>query len=132
MVCGSIGYGGISDIKDLYSFLASRGFEILDHIRLGGMDYSDIRDFRDRIDLSRRIVEHDLKLVKQAADVLVVIAKSPSFGTGIEVFIAKNSGKIIVLLAKEPVPTPWPVNFSDYVVTNEDELVNVLLDLKKR
>ena len=65
MVCGSIGYGGISDIKDLYSFLRSKGFEILDHIRYGGMDYSDIRDFRDRKDLSRKIIEHDLKLVKQ-------------------------------------------------------------------
>ena len=72
-----------------------------------------------------------MKLVKQA-DVLVVIAKSPSFGTAIEVFIAKNSGKFIVLLAKEQVPTPWPVNFSDYIVTNEDELVKVLSDLKKR
>ena len=131
MVCGSIGYGGISDIKDLYSFLGSKGFEILDHIRYGGMDYSDIRDFRDRKDLSRKIVEHDLKLVKQA-DVLVMIAKSPSFGTAIEVFIAKNSGKIIVLLAKEQVPTPWPVNFSDYIVTNEGELVKLLSDLKKR
>ena len=130
MVCGSIGYGGISDIRDLYSFLQSKGFDILDHIMQEGMDYSDIRDFRYRKELSAKIVEHDLTYVKQA-DILVVTAKNPSYGTAIEIFIAKSSGKSIILLAKEPVPTPWPVNFSDYIVTSEDELVKVLLELKK-
>ena len=129
-MCGSIGYGGISDIRDLYSFLQSKGFDILDHIMQEGMDYSDIRDFRYRKELSAKIVEHDLTYVKQA-DILVVTAKNPSYGTAIEIFIAKSSGKSIILLAKEPVPTPWPVNFSDYIVTSEDELVKVLLELKK-
>jgi hypothetical protein len=32
MVCGSIGYGGISNIRDLYSFLRMASFDVLDHI----------------------------------------------------------------------------------------------------
>jgi nucleoside 2-deoxyribosyltransferase len=131
MVCGSVGYGGISDIRGLYSFLSIKGFDVLNHIMQEGMDYSDIRDFRYRKELSNKIIEHDLKYVKQA-DVIVVIAKNPSYGTAIEVFIAKNSGKRVILLAKEPVPTPWPVNFSDYIATTEDELVKILTEMEKK
>ena len=46
-------------------------------------------------------------------------------------FVAKNSGKKIVLLAKDPVPTPWSINFSDYVVTTVEELTKLLWDLRK-
>jgi len=35
------------------------------------------------------------------------------------------------LLAKDPVPTPWSINFSDYVVTTVEELIKLLWDLEK-
>ncbi|MDQ6862311.1 MAG: nucleoside 2-deoxyribosyltransferase [Thermoproteota archaeon] len=130
MVCGSIGYGGIDDIRRIYTFLDTEGFDIVDHIVGKGMDYSDIKDFRNKKELSRQIVNHDLEYLKKA-DVLVVLANMPSYGAAIEMFVAKNSGKKIVLLAKDPVPTPWPINFSDYVVTTEEELIKLLWDLKK-
>ncbi|MRN41474.1 MAG: hypothetical protein FIO02_10590 [Nitrosopumilales archaeon] len=130
MVCGSIGYGGIDDIRRIYTFLDTEGFDIVDHIVGRGMDYSDIKDFRNKKKLSRQIVNHDLEYVKKA-DVLVVLANMPSYGAAIEMFVAKNSGKKIVLLAKDPVPTPWSINFSDYVVTTEEELIKLLWDLKK-
>ena len=131
MVCGSIGYGGISDIRDLYSFLRKEGFDVLDHIVHGRMDYSDIGDFRDKKELSNQIVDYDLNFVKEA-DVLVVVAENPSFGTGIEVFIAKSSRKKIILLAKEPIPTPWPIHFSDHIVMSEYELVRLLHELQEK
>jgi nucleoside 2-deoxyribosyltransferase len=90
-----------------------------------GRDYSDIKDFREKKELCRRIVEHDLEFVNKA-DVLVVVATRPSFGTAIEMLIARNSGKRVILLAKEPVPTPWPIHFSDDIVKNEDELIALL------
>jgi len=130
MVCGSIGYGGIDDIRRIYTFLDTEGFDIVDHIVGKGMDYSDIKDFRNKKELSQQIVNHDLEYVKKA-DVLVVLASMPSYGAAIEMFVAKNSGKKIVLLAKDPVPTPWSINFSDYVVTTEEELIKLLWDLKK-
>jgi hypothetical protein len=130
MVCGSIGYGGIDDIRRIYTFLDTEGFDIVDHIVGKGMDYSDIKDFRNKKELSRQIVNHDLEYLKKA-DVLVVLANMPSYGAAIEMFVAKNSGKKIVLLAKDPVPTPWSINFSDYVVTTEEELIKLLWDLKK-
>lgn len=131
MVCGSIGYGGINDIKNLYDLLESKGFSVVDHIVHKGMDYTNVRDFRDKQNLSSKIVSHDLEYIKNS-DVVVVIANSPSYGTAIEMFMAKTSGKKIILLAKDPVPTPWPVHFSDYIVTDEDELVRVLHQLEKK
>jgi hypothetical protein len=130
MICGSIGYGGLWYIQDLYSFLRSKGFDVLDHIMHPEMNYSAIKDFRRRKKLSSKIVEHDLDYIRQV-DVLVVIAKKPSFGTGIEVFIAKKHKKKIILLAKDPIPTPWLVNFSDYIVTTQERLVSLLHELEK-
>ena len=48
MVCGPIGYGGVHDIQKLYDDIQNAGFEILDHIKEKGMDYSGIRDFRGK------------------------------------------------------------------------------------
>jgi hypothetical protein len=125
MVCGSIGYGGVDEIRNLYSFLRKEGFEIVDHLVTKGMDYSDIKDFRDKKELCYQIVNHDLEFVKKS-DVLVVLANKASYGTAIEMFIAKTSGKKIILLAKEPVPTPWPINFSDDITTSEQDLIKLL------
>ena len=80
--------------------------------------------------LSQQIVSHDLQFVEKA-DVIVVAANKPSYGTAIEMYIAKNSNKKVILLANDLVPTPWPVNFSDYVVRNEDELIVLLEELRE-
>ena len=93
------------------------------------MDYSDTNDFRDKKDLCREIVNHDLEYVNKS-DVLVVLANSPSYGTAMEMLIAKNIGKKVILLAKEPIPTPWPINFSDFIVKDEAELIKLLAKLK--
>jgi nucleoside 2-deoxyribosyltransferase len=131
MVCGSIGYGNANDIKDMYTLLRSKGFSLLNHIIHERMDYSEIRDFRDKRDLSRQIVNHDLQYIEKS-DVIVVIANGPSYGTAIEMYVAKNSGKKIILLAKDAVPTPWPVHFSDYIVRSENELFDLLNNLEKQ
>jgi nucleoside 2-deoxyribosyltransferase len=128
MVCGSIGYGGINEIKNMYSFLVNHGFSIADHIVHIGMDYSHITDFRDKQDLSSKIVQHDLKYI-ESSDIVILVSNGPSYGTAIEMFVAKNLGKKIILFAKDPVPTPWPVHFSDRIATNEDQLVLILRDI---
>jgi hypothetical protein len=130
MVCGSIGYGGIEEIRETYLFLRNEGFDIVNHILSKCVDYSYIKDFRNKKALSHRIVKYDLELINKT-DVLVVLCNRPSYGTGIEACIAKNFGKRVILFAKSPVPTPWPIEFSDYIVTSEDELIKVLYGLKK-
>jgi len=40
--------------------------------------------------------------------------------------IAKKSGKKVILFAPKAVPTPWPVEFSDFVVKSNDELFDIL------
>ena len=41
-------------------------------------------------------------------------------------------GKKIILLAKDAVPTPWPVHFSDYIVGSENELFELLNNLERK
>ena len=130
MVCGSIGYGGIDEVRGTYLFLRNKGFDIVDHVVSRCMDYSHIKDFRNRKALSHRIVTYDLEVINKS-DVLVVSSSRPSYGTGIEAYIAKNLGKQVILFAKSSVPTPWPIEFSDYIVKNEDELIKVLHKMKK-
>jgi nucleoside 2-deoxyribosyltransferase len=129
MVLGSIGYGGVEEIRRFYSFLKMEGFDTLDHISQEGMDYSKVKDFRNSRELSRRIVEHDLRYVRKA-DVLVVLSNQPSYGTAIEMYVAKKAGKKVVLFAPHNVPTPWPVNFSDFVATSKKELLTLLRSLE--
>jgi nucleoside 2-deoxyribosyltransferase len=129
MVCGSIGYGGINEIKNMYTFLVNHGFSIVDHILNKGMEYSNITDFRDKQDLSSKIVQHDLKYI-EGSDVVIVIANGPSYGTAIEMFVAKSLGKRIILFAKDPVPTPWPIHFSDHVAISEDQLILILRNIE--
>ncbi|MGA7367925.1 MAG: nucleoside 2-deoxyribosyltransferase [Nitrososphaeraceae archaeon] len=130
MVCGSIGYGGVDKIRQMYTILRRKGFEIVDHLVHKGMDYSDVRDFRNKKELSQQIVSHDLQYIEKA-DVIIVVANGPSYGTGIEMYIAKNLNKKVILLANDPVPTPWPVNFSDYITRNEDGLITLLEQLRR-
>jgi hypothetical protein len=129
MVCGSVGYGGVNEIRYFYSLLQKEGFGIVDHFEGKCMDYSDIRDFRDKKDLSAQIVDRDLEFVKKA-DILVVQANEPSYGTAIEMFVGKSSGKRVILVAKDPIPTPWPISFSDDVVRSEEEPLVLLHNIK--
>lgn len=101
MVCGSIGYDGVGDIRKFYNDIQNAGFEILDHVEGKGMDYSDIKDFRDKRTLSKEIVDHDLSYVTKA-DVLVVIMNKPSYGTAIEMVKAKEAGKPSFCILQNP------------------------------
>jgi hypothetical protein len=130
MVCGSIGYGGIDEIRQMYSVLHSNGYEVVDHLIQKGMDYSDIQDFRDKRELSYKIVNHDLQCIKKV-DVIIVLTNGPSYGAAIEMIIAKEMTKKVILLAKNPVPSPWPINFADYIVTSDNQLTKLLDNLQK-
>lgn len=129
MVCGSIGSGGIEEIRRLCSFLHDKGFDIVNHIDEKEMDYSDVKDFRNKKKLSHEIVEHDLTYVRQA-DILIILPSIPSSGTAIEMYVGKKEGKKIILLTKDPVPTPWLVDFSDHIVSNQEELLQLLYSIQ--
>ena len=128
MVCGSIGFGGIETIREFYDWLKNQGYDVINHIESENMDYSHIKDFRNELELSKKIVEHDLEFIKQA-DILVVLGDSPSFGTAIESFVAKNEGKKIILFSPNPLPTPWPLFFSDFHVKSKEELLDTLKNI---
>jgi len=89
------------------------------------MDYSGVEDFRERRELVERIVKRDLEAVEEA-DVVVAICEAPSFGTAVEMFVAKQMGKRIVLFSRKPVRSPWPVKFSDRSATSMRDLLEIL------
>jgi hypothetical protein len=128
MVCGSIGYGKIDELKKFYKILKDNGFDVLDHISKIGMDYSDIKDFRDKKDLASKIVRNDMGFIAKS-DAIVVLANLPSYGAAIEMQIAKNAGKKVILFAPKPLPTPWPVEFSDYIAKSKEALFEILRNL---
>ena len=101
MVCGPIGYGGIDQVIETYLFLRNQGFVIVDNVVSKCMDYSRIKDFRNRKALSHRIVSIQLGAYKKT-DILFVLSTRPSYGAGIEAYIARNSGKHVILFAKSP------------------------------
>lgn len=116
----------------MYPFLKSKRFSIVNHtIQTEGMDYSDIMDFKDEEELSRQIFSHDLKYIEQT-DVIVVIAIGPNYSTATEMFVPKKSGIKAILSAKDPIQTPWTINFSDYIVKNEDELIDLHHELQNQ
>jgi nucleoside 2-deoxyribosyltransferase len=100
----------------------------LDHISEKNMDYSGISDFRDRQQLAKNIAEHDLDFIDKS-DLAVVISNGPSYGTAIEMYFAYQLGKPVIFYSKKPVPTPWPVAFSNSIITTN--LKDLALMLKK-
>lgn len=128
IICGSIGYGGIEKIKELRDFLIKNEFLVIDHISKENMDYSKIDDFREKKELSKKIVSHDLNYIDQA-EILIVITERPSFGTAIEQYYAYKKKKIIIIFSEDAVPTPWPIRFSTYIVKSKMELIKTLIKL---
>ena len=126
MVCGPIGGIGTGKILEMREFLESKGFDTVKQFSKG-KDYSSIRDFRKKSKLVKKIIRYDLECVKKA-DVLVVLPE-PSFGASIEMFIAKNAKKKVILFSNKPVPSPWPIGFSDAVVTSKNDLVRKLHEI---
>lgn len=131
IVLGSIGYGGIEDIRDMYDFLDRKGFDVIRHVEENGMDYSHVTDFRYEKDLSKKIVQHDLDHVRKADVVIRVHNGRASEGSAIEMCVAKSEGRKVVMLAKRPVPTPWPVHHCDHVVKTKDGLVKTLRRIER-
>jgi len=131
VVCGSIGYGGLPKIRRVQSLLREKGFQLLDHISEEYMDYSGTKNFKDKRELAERIVKHDLEYIKKG-DVIVAVSNGPSYGTAIEMFVAKQLGKHVILYSEEEVPTPWPIAFSDITASDLDGLVLSLKEFEKR
>lgn len=129
LVCGSLGYGGASRMRQIQSFLRDHGFSVIDQTT-AWMDYTGVEDFRGRPDLVERIVNRDLDAVRET-DVVVAVCEAPSFGTAIEMFVAKQLGKKVVLFSEKAVRSPWPVKFSDHTAANTRGLLKILREFSE-
>ena len=129
MVCGPVGGIGTSKINEIMKFLEDNGFQPVRQFVKRKSDYSKIKDFRKRKDLAHKIIMHDLQVIKKS-DVLIVLPE-PSFGASIEMYVAKSLKKKIILFSNKPIPSPWPVRFSDIIVTNKKDLINHLQKISR-
>jgi len=130
MVCGPVGDTGPRKIEKMEIFLKRNGFPITGQYGEGRKNYSEMGDFRARKKLSRRIVKDDLKFVRKA-DVLVVLPE-PSFGAAMEMFVGRKLDKTIILYSEKPMPSPWPIYFSNFVVTSRKSLLDILHKIDKK
>ena len=128
MVCGPIGDRGARRILKMIEFLERSGFQIIKQLSKGREDYSHIRDFRRRKQLAHKIIQHDFSCIKKA-DVFIILPE-PSFGAAIEMFLAKKLKKKVILFSDKPMSSPWPIKFSDFVITNKNDLVTILNRMK--
>jgi len=127
IVCGSVGYGGIEKIRELQEFLRKKGYEVIDQFE--NTDYSYVDDFRDKLELCKKIIQIDLKLIDKV-DVLVLIADHPSFGSAIEAYNFSMSGKPVIAYAENKVRSPWSLFFTQKVCKKKEELVEVIKSFK--
>lgn len=94
-------------------------------IRLADFRLRDpmIRDYRDEeIKVYREIVELD-KVDVRSSDIILANCSKPSAGTSMEIFMAHELGKIVVVVAKDPV-SPWIRYHSTYLTNNLDEAID--------
>lgn len=124
-VCGPIAFGGVEEIRRLQKILEREMFEVIDQFQSKEMDYSGVKDFRGDRRLAQAIVSNDLSLI-EGSDLIVAICNKPSFGTAIEIYYAKMSGKKVIVLNEVEQPSPWPIAFADAVVEDVGSLINVL------
>lgn len=88
------------------------------------------RDYRGReAECVREIVELD-KVDVARADVLIASAPKPSVGTSMEVFLAFQTGKLVITVTPPngPPPSPWLVYHSNALVHSYEAAVDVVLD----
>ena len=128
MVCGSVGYGGMKELDDLKGELKRESFNVIEQFVDVGQS-SKVRDFRCEKVLSKRIMEHDIRLLSEA-DVLVVLANRPSFGAGVEICIAWKAGKPVIAFCPRSVPTPWPIALANHIAKTKEELLVILRTLE--
>ncbi|MGQ9469509.1 MAG: nucleoside 2-deoxyribosyltransferase [Nitrososphaerales archaeon] len=127
MVCGAIADKGILKIRRVQSLLKEKGFHVIDQI--SDKDYSKIKDFRDKKDLSEEITKHDLNFIKES-DIVVALIDRPSYGVAAEIYFAKIMGKKVITMSKRKVSSPWPIAFSDRIVRDEERLISALKELQ--
>jgi hypothetical protein len=79
----------------MFYCLEDKGISIVNYIvQDEGMDYSNLKDSRNKEDLCYQTVSHDLSCAEQT-DTITVIANRPSYGISIEMSLARG-----------PIPIP--------------------------
>lgn len=111
-LCGGINALSDSDAKDWREAVKTElggQFLFLDPMR---------RDYRGRENepgIPAEIVCGD-KLDIEISDIVLVNANKPSWGTGMELFMAHGLGKFIITVCDNAKPSPWLVYHSNAIV----------------
>jgi len=119
---------GLRKILKLQDKLRKAGFKVIDQFK--SFNYVKVKDFRSKIKLAKKIVKHDISLIKKS-NLVIVFADEPSFGTGAEVFYAKQilRNKVIAIATRK-VKSPWIVAHADLVLKSSN-FENIVATVKE-
>jgi len=123
-LCGGINKLSDSEAKDWREAAKSElsgTYKLLDPMR---------RDYRGReAESVRDIIDGDIQDILDA-DILLVNASRPSWGTGMELFFASKKGKVVVTICPDEKPSPWLVGHSTVLVKTFAEAFNYLISIR--
>jgi hypothetical protein len=73
--------------------------------------------------ISHKIVKGDKTDIAAiaASDILLVYSPKPSYGTAMEIYLAYEQNKWVVVVNNDFHPSPWLVEHSDYLVPTFEE-----------
>jgi nucleoside 2-deoxyribosyltransferase len=94
----------------------------------GSYDFLDPmrRDYRGReAESVREIITGDMEDIRQS-DIILVNAVRPSWGTGMELYMAHGWGKKVITVCPDDRPSPWLVGHSHKLVKTFAEAFAVL------
>jgi len=118
-LCGPINGCNDAECNDWRSIVKSRIKNTIDPMR---------RDFRGReYDCYREIVDLDKRDVV-ACDVVIANCPKPSVGTSMEILLAWQLGKVVIVVAPEPI-SPWLRYHSTCAFTIIDDAIKFIENL---
>lgn len=90
----------------------------------------DYRGVETQPGVARRIKRGDLVDI-EACDALLANCPQPSWGTGMEIMHAHNTGKLVICVLPADIlalgPSPWLIEHSDWMLHTYEDAVDVLV-----
>jgi len=82
-------------------------------------------------ELSEKIVKRDFNGVNSCDILIAILPEIPTIGIPIEMYYAKERGKIVIAVTKKLASHPWVIWLSDIIVSTSKELLEYLADVNK-
>jgi hypothetical protein len=94
------------DKRDMYERLEDTEISMVNYVaQYQTIAYSNLKESRDKEELSSHTVSRDLKYTTQTPAIMVTVAGSPGYNTAIEILVSKKSYREAILSERGPIST---------------------------